>query len=70
MSSTPEIRHSRPDTWLAAVSTLIVRGWMAAGLASDPALRILGALIGLGVVAALFASARMVRAGFPTVSLS
>ena len=50
-------------------ATLMVRAWTALGLGSDPALRVLGLLVGCGIVAALVISARAARVTLPACSL-
>lgn len=50
-------------------STLLVRGWIGLGLASDAALRILGCLIGVALLGSLLAGARAARLGLPVFSL-
>ena len=53
-----------------ALMPLMVRGWVAAGVGrTDRGLRFLGALIGLGLVAALWASAWMSRRSPPLLGL-
>jgi hypothetical protein len=66
-------RHSLNDMAkdsFPVLMPLIVRGWLAVGLGrSDEGLRFLGALIGLGMVAALWVSAWMTRGSPPLLSL-
>ncbi len=56
--------------WLPGFFYALVRGWSALGLgASDFSLRILGFLIGLGLLGALWLNARLMGVRWPVVSL-
>lgn len=67
-------RHSLNDMArdsFPVLMPLTVRGWVAVGLGrSDEGLRFLGALIGLGMVAALWVSAWMTRRSTPLLGLA
>lgn len=56
---------SFPILWM-----LIMRGWHAVGLGSDLTLRILGCMVGLCLVGALWFNARAFRVGVPFFSLA
>jgi hypothetical protein len=49
---------------------LVLRVWMNLGLTSDFALRVLGCLVGLGMVAMLWATSRRMKFSFPFFSLA
>lgn len=51
-------------------AAVLARAWLHLGLTSDPQLRVLGALIGLGVLAALGIAARVMRAPLPLATLA
>ena len=56
---------SFPILWM-----LIMRGWHAVGLGSDLTLRVLGCMVGLCLVGALWFNARAFRVGVPFLSLA
>ncbi|MGH7743118.1 MAG: hypothetical protein ACRENS_13975, partial [Candidatus Eiseniibacteriota bacterium] len=51
-------------------STLLVRAWMAAGLRSDAELRLLGCLIGLATLMALWRSSRVFGSALPASAIA
>lgn len=50
--------------------SVVLRGWLGAGLDSDTSLRVLGLIVGLGTLAMFWWNARVFRSGLPLLSLA
>lgn len=50
--------------------SVVLRGWLGAGLDSDTSLRVLGLIVGLGTLAMFWWTARVFRSGLPLLSLA
>ena len=68
MPSLAELWRNFPYDSVPLASTLLVRAWIGLGLGSDIALRVLGLLIGVAILGALFLCARVTRATLPLCS--
>jgi hypothetical protein len=70
LSSRPSLNDMAKDSF-PVLMPLLVRAWSAVGLAkSDLSVRVLGALIGLGILAALWTAARAARRPAPLLGLA
>jgi hypothetical protein len=71
MPSLHEIQASLQYDGFPPLSTLLLRGWMAAGLgAGDSGLRMFGFAVGVAFLAALWLACRMLRCPTPLLSLA